>query len=338
MNLWVGLALTVLLLLGNALFVASEFALVSARRSKIEPMAEGGRRSARMAIRAMERVSLAMAGAQLGITLCTLGLGAVSEPVIAHTLEPAFHALHLPEVLVHPVALVIATALVVWCHVVLGEMVPKNVALAGPELAALILGPFMLAVIFVLRPAVVALNAIANGAVRLLRVEPKDEVGSTFSHEEVAGLVDESRREGLLDAEEYGLVSGALEFEQHTVEQVMLPADRIRSVTPQVTPAELERLCVETGFSRYPVVRDEQIVGYLHVKDVLGAKERDTPVEPARIRQLITLAPTTRLHAALRIMQEQGVHFARVAGPDGETAGVVMLEDILEELVGTISS
>ncbi len=338
MSLLGGLALTAALLFGNALFVASEFALVSARRSKIEPLAEGGRWSARLAIRAMEQVSLAMAGAQLGITLCTLGLGAVSEPVIASAIEPAFHFFRVPDFLVHPIALVLATLLVVWCHVVLGEMVPKNVALAGPERAALALGPFMLVVIFLLKPAVVALNGIANGAVRLLRVQPRDEVASSFTHEEVAGMVDESRREGLLDADEYGLLSGALEFEQHTVQQVILPPDELETVTPDVTPAELEGLCAWRGFSRYPVVRDGSIIGYLHVKDVLDAEDRNGPVPESRIRALITLAPETRLHDALRTMQSQGVHLARVVGPDESTIGLVAMEDILEELVGTISS
>ncbi|WP_152360345.1 hemolysin family protein [Microlunatus speluncae] len=337
MNLWAGLVLTVALLFGNALFVASEFALVSARRSKIEPLAEGGRWSARLAIRAMEQVSLAMAGAQLGITLCTLGLGAVSEPVIAHAIEPLFSLVGIPEFLVHPIALVLATLLIVWCHVVLGEMVPKNVALAGPERAALALGPFMLVVIFLLKPAVVGLNGIANGAVRLLRVQPKDEVNSTFTHEEVAGLVDESRREGLLDADEYGLLSGALEFEQHTVQQVLLLPNDLRSVPPEVTPADLERLCAETGFSRYPVVRDGAFIGYLHVKDILGADDRDAPVAESLFRSLPVLAPETRLHDALRTMQDQGAHLARVAAPDESTLGLVALEDVLEELVGTVS-
>lgn len=337
MNLWAGLALTVALLCGNALFVASEFALVSARRAAIEPLAERGRWSARMAIRAMEQVSLAMAGAQLGITLCTLGLGAVSEPVIAHAIEPIFTTVGIPEFLVHPIALVLATVLVVWCHVVLGEMVPKNIALAGPDRAALILGPFMLVVIFLLRPFVVALNAIANGAVRLFGVEPKDEVGSTYTHEEVTGLVDESRREGLLDADEYGLLSGALEFERHTVGQVMLPLNGLLTVTPETTPAEIEQLCADTGFSRYPMIADGEVVGYLHVKDILGSDAPDRPVPAHRVRGLITVTPETRLHQALRSLQGQGVHLARVAGPDGVTVGLVALEDILEELVGTVS-
>lgn len=339
MSLWPGLVLTVVLLLANALFVAAEFALISARRATIEPLAERGRWSARMAIRAMERVSLVMAGAQLGITLCTLGLGAVSEPVIAHAIEPLFVLVGVPEVLVHPIALVIATVLIVWCHVVLGEMVPKNLALVGPDRAALVLGPFMLVVVYLLKPVVVLLNMIANGAIRLLRVEPREEVGSAFTHQEVAGLVDESRREGLLDEDEYGLLSGALEFEQGTVQRVVLQPGQLITVSQPVTPAEIERLFADTGFSRYPVARGADIVGYLHVKDVLGAAgaKRDRPVEDNRIRTLITLAPETRLHDAMRLMQQRGTHLAQVIGPTGEMSGLVTLEDVLEELVGTVS-
>ena len=140
MNGWAGIALTVVLLLLNALFVGSEFALVSARRDRLEPSAAAGSRPARLALRAMRQVSLVMAGAQLGITICTLGLGAISEPALAHLMEPVFDLLQVPQGLVHPISFVIATAVVVWAHVVLGEMVPKNLALVGPERAFLDVG------------------------------------------------------------------------------------------------------------------------------------------------------------------------------------------------------
>ena len=196
-----GLGLTFVLLALNALFVASEFALISARRTQLEPLAQAGSRPAKLALRAMENVTLAMAAAQLGITICSLGLGAISEPALAHLLEPGFEALSVPEGLVDPIAFVIAMTFIVFLHVVFGEMVPKNLALVGPDRAALFLGPFMLGVVAVLKPFVVALNATANAAVRLLRIEPVDEVASTYTHDEVAGLVEESRREGLLDEE-----------------------------------------------------------------------------------------------------------------------------------------
>ena len=145
-------AVAVLLLAGNAFFVGAEFALISARRTQIEPKAQAGSKVARVTLRAMENVSLMMAGAQLGITMCSLGLGAIAEPAVAHLVEPVFEAAGMPEGLVHPVAFSIALATVVTLHMVLGEMVPKNIAIAGPERSALVLGPLLYAVVAVLKP------------------------------------------------------------------------------------------------------------------------------------------------------------------------------------------
>src|SRR5689334_15967771 len=260
-----GVLLTVVLLALNALFVASEFALISARRTQLEPRIQAGSRAARMAMRAIGNITQIMAAAQLGITICSLGLGAVGEPAIAHLLEPVFEAVSLPEGFVHPVSFVIAMTIVVFAHVVLGEMVPKNLALVGPDRAALFLGPFMLAVVAVLKPFVVVLNGVANLIVRLFRIEPKDEVASTYSHDEVAGLVEESRREGLLDEDEYGLVSGALDFHEGTVDEVLLPSAGLVTIPPSATPVDVERACAETGFSRFPVLDGAgEITGYLH--------------------------------------------------------------------------
>ncbi|MFD1859145.1 HlyC/CorC family transporter [Aeromicrobium camelliae] len=340
MNNWFAVGLTVVLLALNALFVASEFALISARRTQIEPLAQSGKRSAKLAIKAMENVTLAMAAAQLGITMCSLGLGAISEPAIAHLLEPLFDALHVPHGLVHPISFAIALAFVVFLHVVYGEMVPKNLALAAPDRASLILGPFMLGVIAILKPVVIALNAIANNAVRIVGIEPKDEVASTFTHDEVAGLVEESRREGLLDEDEYGLVTGALDFHEGTVDQVLLPSDTLVTIDRAATPVDVENACAETGFSRFPVVDDDgDLTGYLHIKDVLETDEqmRHVPIAEKWVRPLSTVTLSAGLFDALRTMQKRGSHMARVADQEsGEVVGVIMLEDVLEELVGEI--
>jgi CBS domain containing-hemolysin-like protein len=339
MNPVVGIGVTVLLLGLNALFVGAEFALISARRTQIEPRAAQGSRAAKLTLRAMERLSLVMAAAQLGITICTLALGAVSEPVVAHLLEPVFMALRVPDALVHALAFVIATGLIVYAHVVLGEMVPKNVALAVSERSALVLGPFMLAVVLVLRPFVVTLNAMANGILRLLGVQPKEEVTSSFTHDEVAGMVADSRREGLIDADEYGLLSGALDFHAGTVEQVLLPSADLVTVTVGCSVGDVEAACARTGYSRFAVTsgEDEELIGYVHIKDVLTTDERERgePVTAAHVRALATAAPTSSLYDALRAMQVQGTHMARVADEHGEL-GVVMLEDVLEELVGEV--
>lgn len=339
MTWYVGILVTLVLLGLNALFVAAEFALISARRTQLEPAAAQGSRTAKLALKAMSNVSMMMAAAQLGITICSLLLGAVSEPAIAHAMEPGFEWLGLPANLVHPVSFAIALTLVVYAHVVIGEMVPKNLALAAPDKAALWLGPFMLAVVAVLKPVVITLNGIANVALRAMRIEPKDEVASTYTHDEVAGLVEESRREGLLDDDEYGLVQGALEFHDGTIEQVLLPVDVLVTITADATAADVEVACAETGFSRFPVVDERgDLSGYLHIKDALETDEsaRLRPIADKWVRPLATVPVASGLYEALRVMQARGSHMARVADTDGRVTGVVMLEDVLEELVGEI--
>ena len=335
-----GVLLAVVLLAANAFFVGAEFALISARRSQIEPRAQAGSRMARITLAAMERVSQMMAGAQLGITICSLGLGAVGEPALAHLIEPVFHDLHVPDEWLHPVAFVLALCIVVFLHVVLGEMVPKNIAIAGPDRAALILGPPMLGIVTVLRPLIVSINAIANAILRLLNIEPKDEVGSTFTREEVAALVEESHGEGLLAEDEYDRLSGALGFTEKTVGEIMMRPETLATVARGSTGADVEALCAATGFSRFPVVGDQQhdLIGYLHIKDVLEPDEerRLRPVADRWIRPFATVSADTLLHDALEVLQRRGSHMARVVDPDGVTQGVAALEDVIEELVGEI--
>ncbi len=334
-----GVLLAVFLLAANAFFVGAEFALISARRSQIEPRAQAGSRMAGITLRAMEQVSRMMAGAQLGITVCSLGLGAVGEPALAHLVEPVFHELGVPDDWLHPVAFVLAMTIVVYLHVVLGEMVPKNIALAGPDRAALILGPPMYGIVLVLRPLIVAINAVANGILRLLRIEPKDELGSTYTREEVAALVEESHGEGLLAEDEYDRLSGALGFADKTVAEVMMTPDSLATVVRGSTGAEVEALCGSTGFSRFPVVSDTgELIGYLHIKDVLEPDEerRERPVADRWIRPFATVTADTLLHDALEVLQRRGAHMARVVEADGTTLGVAALEDVIEELVGEI--
>lgn len=336
------LLIGLLLLVGNAFFVGAEFAVLSVRRSTIEPRAEAGEKRAQTVLWAMEHVSLMLACAQLGVTVCSTGLGIIAEPALAHLLEEPFAALGVPEQLLHPVALVIALGIVVYLHVVLGEMVPKNLAVTGPENAALWFAPPLVLLARALRPIIVALNWVANHVVRLLGVEPKDEVASAFTAEEVQSIVEHSRAEGVL-ADEQGLLSGALEFSSRTAGDVMVPLDSLVTVAPGATPDDVELLVARTGFSRFPVMDVSSdgapgaLVGYLHVKDVLYATngDRDRPVPAWRVRATAQVGPGDEVEDALRAMQRSGAHLARVE--DGSrTVGVVFLEDILEELVGEV--
>lgn len=333
------LLFAVFLLAANAFFVGAEFALISARRTQIEPRAAAGSRMARTTLRAMENVSLVMAGAQLGITLASLGLGAIAEPALAHLLEPGFHALGMPDEVLHPVAFVLAMSIVVYLHVVLGEMVPKNIALAGPERAAIVLGPPMMVVVTLLKPVVLLLNAIANSLLRLMRVEPKEEVTSAFTREEVAALVDESRGEGLLPEDEYDRLSGALGFTERTVMSVLMPADELATIPRGATVADVENMCAETGFSRFPVTSaGGELIGYLHIKDVLETdpNRRHRVVDDTLVRPFGTVHPPDVLHDALETLQRSGAHMGRVVDEEDNVLGLVTLEDVLEELVGEI--
>ncbi|WP_460715919.1 hemolysin family protein [Nocardioides dilutus] len=336
------MALTVafLLLLGNAFFVGAEFALVSARRTQIEPRADAGSAMAQITLRAMENMSLVIGVNQLGITVCSLVLGAVGEPAVAHLVEPVLHAAHVPESLLHPIAFVIALSIVVYLHVVLGEMIPKNIALAGPDRAALVLGPPIWAIVTVLRPVILAINACASVVLRLVGVRMMDEVSSTYTREEVAALVEESRGEGLIEPEEYDRLAGALGFTEKPVATVLMPPESLTTVRRGSTGADVEALCAATGFSRFPVVddRDGGLLGYLHIKDVLETDEtlRHRVIEDKWVRPFAPVAADDLLHDALETLQRKGAHMAVVVDGDGTTLGLATLEDVIEELVGEI--
>lgn len=337
-NDWFGLIWLVILLLGNAFFVAAEFAVVAAKRSQIEPRALAGSAAAKTALHAMEHVSTMLAICQLGITVCSLLLGNVAEPAIHHLLVGPLSGLGIPAALSGTIAFVFALGVVTYLHVVVGEMVPKNIALAGSSRAVMLLAPplvFLSRVFgFVIRP----LNGLANSILRLIGVEPRDEVNEAFTIEQVESIVAESKREGLL-SDDTGLLKGALEFSDKTAADIMVPMSDLVSIDAAVTPDDLATLVGRTGFSRYFVVdEDGYPLEYLHIKDVLYAdseSEYDAPVPAKRFRPLFTVAADDEIEEALAQMQNAGIHVARVLS-SSRTVGVVFLEDVLEELVGEV--
>jgi CBS domain containing-hemolysin-like protein len=340
MSTVLSLLVLVALLLGNAFFVASEFALVSARADQIEPRAEAGSVRAQKTLAAMRNVSQMMAGAQLGITLCSLGLGAVGEPAVAHLIEPVLHALHVPEGLLHPIALVIALSLVTVLHMVLGEMVPKNITIAGPTNAAIVLGPPLALMVRVLKPFIWFFNVVANAFVRLFGVTPTDEIAASFDETEIQSMITQSRKEGLLGAEVSELAAGALTFEQHDVGSVLLPVDSLITVPRSSTPRQLEAVVAEHGYSRYPMRdADGELTGYVHVKDILGSgpSMRDHAVPDQAVKAFVEITPTEPLPEVLQEMRRSGSHLGRVV-EHGRTIGLVALEDVLEQLIGDVRS
>ncbi|NYI04257.1 hemolysin family protein [Allostreptomyces psammosilenae] len=327
-----------LTLLTNAFFVGAEFALISVRRSQIEPLADAGDRRARTVLSALEHLSPMMATAQFGITLSTVVLGAVAEPAIAHLLEPGFEAVGVPHGLVHPISFVIALTLATYLHMLVGEMVPKNIALAAPATTALWLAPPLVAITRVLRPLIFSINALANGILRLMGVQARDEVESAFDSTQLAHMLKDSQAAGLLDPREQERLEDALALGRRPVTEVLLSTDHTVTVPVDVTAERLEELAVATGFSRFPVVGEGgAILGYLHVKDALDAEDRAAPIARSVWRPVISVPAATPLDDALAAMRRGASHLAAVVDDADHTLGLVTMEDVLEELVGEVN-
>jgi CBS domain containing-hemolysin-like protein len=331
------LLVAILLLVGNAFFVAAEFSLIAARRTVIEPLAQSGSRRARAALRAMGRIPLMIAGAQLGITICSLGLGAIAEPALKHLLQTPFEAAGLPIQAADPTAFVLALGMVVFAHTVLGEMVPKNVTLADPEQAVLWLGPPMLMFCLATKPILVTMQWAARTILGLWNIEATDAVKTVFTAEELAGLASQARTEGLLDPKEHARISGALALSQRKARDVLQPWTTVTTVAEDVSAASLEVLAMRSGRSRFPVVErtSRRVLGFVHVKDVLGfvGQQRRDPIPAELIRPLAVVPPERTLAELLLGMRRERRHMVLVS--DGvRPLGVVTLDDVLTAVVG----
>lgn len=330
------LLLGVALLIGNAFFVAAEFAVISARRHRLEELAGRGGRLTRLAARAAVRggreLSLMLAGAQLGITLCSLGLGMVTEPAIEHLLEPVFAAVGLPESLRVPVSLVIALAFVTFLHMVIGEMAPKSWALTHPEVAAMGLALPFRGFTWIVRPVLAALNGLTNGILRLFGVHPKDELATTRTPVQLAMLVGESGRMGLLDRDEHDLLTRALRVHQQPVERLMLPLEKTTSVPADATSEQMRQVAARDGHLRMLVTggRPGDVLGVVHVRDILVRPEA-SPGELAR--PVPRLAKATTIPDAVSALQDAHAHLGLVMDGGGEVVGMVSLTDLLGEIL-----
>jgi CBS domain containing-hemolysin-like protein len=333
-----GIIWLVVLLVVNAFFVGAEFAVISARRSQIEPKAEAGSKAAKTTLWAMEHATLMLATSQLGITVCSLVILNVSEPAIHHLLEIPLGLTSLSYEAIGIIAFVTALLLVTFLHVVLGEMVPKN-TFSVPTRAALILAPPLVMVSRLVRPVIWALNGIANSILRLFKVQPKDEATSAYTLDEVANIVEQSTRDGML-TDTTGTLSAAFEFTTKTVADVEVPIGQMVLLPESATPADIQHAVAGHGYSRYILTDDHGVPsGYLHLKDVmdLTTQEKFTqPVPAKRIRRLASAYSGGELEDALATMRRTGAHVARVFDAQGNTTGVLFLEDIIEELVGEV--
>jgi CBS domain containing-hemolysin-like protein len=325
----------------NGVFVAVEFAMVASQRAKLELVAGTGSKRADSALAAMRDLPRQLAGSQLGITVCSLGLGVLGEPAVADVLAPLLDRIGpLSHGVAHGIAFAAALLLVVTAHMVLGEMVPKGVALAGPERTLLLLAPFSRGFTAVFRPVIWFLDATSGAIVRAFGLTPKHEIGTAHTAAEFAPMIDASHHEGLLEEFEHSLLAGALDFRGRSVATVMVPRERVVYVNTRMSVAAIERVANQTGHSRLPVVGAgiDHVVGFLHIKDLLSLppEARDQPLPAPLVRRVPTVPHDRLLEDVLRAMRRGRAHLAVVRGPGGRTVGVVTLEDVLEAFVGDI--
>jgi CBS domain containing-hemolysin-like protein len=334
--LGVGLLLTV----GTGLFVASEFALVNLDRADLEARRNAGESRLSLTISALRITSTHLSSAQLGITLTTLLTGYTMEPAISNLLRPVFTAWGWPEGLVVPLAAFIGIAFATVLSMILGELVPKNFALAVPRQTAKLVMPFQVAFTTVFRPAIVVLNGSANGVLRSMGVEPKEELSGARTAEELSSLVRRSASAGVLEKDTASLLDRSLTFARLSADDVMTPRPSVHALAADDTADDVVQLARRTGHSRFPVYREsmDDIVGIVHLKAAVGvprARRGEVPVaalstEPLRVPE------TVHLDALVAELRARGYQMAVVVDEYGGTAGVVTLEDLVEEIVGEV--
>ncbi|MCU1549959.1 MAG: conserved rane protein [Glaciihabitans sp.] len=338
---WIMLGVGVLLTVGTGLFVASEFALVNLDRSDLEVREQRGERHLGTTIRALRITSTHLSSAQLGITLTTLLTGYTLEPALSSFIHVPLVALGMSEGAVAPTSAIIAVAIATLISMIVGELVPKNIALALPRETGKIVIPFQVGFTTVFKPVVTLLNSTANGILRLFGVEPKEELSFARTAEELTSLLRRSAREGSLDNDTATLLARTLAFSDLTAQDVMTPRPRVASIDRTESAHAIIQLAIRTGFSRFPVIDEgiDDVVGIVHIKQAVAVpreKRVDVPVTALQ-SEALRVPETMRLDTLLAELRGRGYQMAVVVDEYGGTAGVATLEDLVEELVGEVS-
>ncbi|QHE72758.1 hemolysin family protein [Rhodococcus sp. WAY2] len=329
-NPWVIVVVTIALIGGSAFFVAIEFALIAARRHRLEDAAPDSK-AARAALRSASELSVLLAGSQLGITVCTLALGAVTKPAVHHWLTPAFAGWGAPLWLADVAGFVLALIIVTFLHLVVGEMAPKSWAIAHPEKSATMLAIPMRGFMWLTRPVLHALNQMANWCLLKVGVQPVDQVGSGQDSDALRHLVEHSATVGTLDERYHGQLTSALELEALTVGEMVRPNPTPSSVPPEATAGEVRAAGQRSGHLRLLVRGDTGVEGVVHVRDSLQAPSSYTA--RALMRSVLTLPADTPVYEALAAMRETRSHLALVLDDEGDVTGLITLTDVLHRLL-----
>ncbi|MEV7620377.1 hemolysin family protein [Microbacterium sp. NPDC089321] len=335
------LGVGLLLIVGTGLFVASEFALVNLDRAELEARQARGESRLSLTIRALKITSTHLSSAQLGITLTTLLTGYTMEPAISKLLSPMLEDWGLPDAVVTPISVTVAMFVATILSMILGELVPKNFALALPLATAKLVIPFQTVFTAVFKPAIVLLNGSANGVLRSIGIEPKEELSGSRSAEELSSLVRRSASQGVLEKDTATLLDRSLNFARLTADDIMTPRPSMHAIAVGDSADDVIRLARRTGHSRFPVYDDDldDITGVVHVKAAVSVpreKRAEVPVgalstEPLRVPE------TVHLDVLVAELRTKGYQMAVVVDEYGGTAGIVTLEDLIEEIVGEVS-
>jgi len=334
------LAVGIVLIFGTGIFVASEFSLVNLDRADLEARRDRGENGLNVTISALRHTSTHLSSAQLGITLTTLLTGYTMEPALSRLLSPLLES-WLPEAAVAAIATIIGMAIATIASMILGELVPKNFALALPLHTAKLVAPLQIAFTTVFRPAVSALNGSANGILRAMGIEPQEELSGARSAEELSSLVRRSATAGVLEEDTATLLDRSLTFTRLSAGDVMTPRPRMHAMAVGDSAIDVIARARETGHSRFPVYDDDldDVVGIVHLKAAIAVpRERRAEVPVGALQSDALRVPeTVKLDQLLAELRTRGYQMAVVVDEYGGTAGVVTLEDLVEEIVGEVS-
>ncbi|QNE76255.1 DUF21 domain-containing protein [Streptomyces finlayi] len=335
MSFPIALFITVVLLIGSGFFVAAEFALVAAKRHRMEKAAAEGQRGAKAALAGMRELSLMLAGAQLGITICTLGLGSISKPAISHQVDPLLVKLGLPSGLSYGIAFAFAMLVVVFLHMVIGEMAPKSWAIAHPERSAMLLTPPFRALVKTVRPLIWLLNKISNFLVRMCRVQPRDELTAVHNREQLTHLVAESERLGLINKTDSELITRSLTEPQTPVAELQTPAGDIITVPADADLDAILATATAADRSRLLVRDGDAVLGSIHARDALVARTRGRNVTARELAR-----PVPELHSgdsiahAVEQLRRNRASLAVIRDEHGRLTGLISLDDLIARLMG----
>ena len=337
---WIMIGIGLILTVGTGLFVASEFALVNLDRHELEARQARGEKRLAPTIKALKITSTHLSSAQLGITLTTLLTGYTFEPAISSLLRGPLLSAGLPEAVVPGIGAVIGIFIATVFSMVIGELVPKNFALALPLATARVVIPFQTVFTAVFKPVIVLFNNTANKIIRSFGIEPKEELSGARSAEELSSLVRRSALEGVLDLDHAALLHRTLRFSDHSAADVMTPRVRMTAVGSDDTAEQVVTLATSTGFSRFPVIgRDrDEVLGVIHVKQAFAVamEDRDSVLASGLMVKPLRVPESMGVDTLLGLLRKQGLQVAIVSDEHGGTAGIVTLEDLVEEIVGEL--